>query len=151
VDLQQLLAGASLGEKGRVLAVAGGAGSGKSRFLREAAWRATTGGWQVGSAVCRDGGGIFDPIGRILVQLEASQPSGGDLDTLPGRLVGLARKGNTLLILDDVQRGTDATLLAVLMAAQQAEAARLPLAVLLAFDPEGLSPASLQRLAFAAG
>src|SRR5689334_13991898 len=65
------------------------------------------------------------------------------------RLLALAARRPTLLVVDDIDRGSDATLLALLMAAQRSAEARTSLAVVVAFDGDALPPTSRHRVAFA--
>jgi len=149
-DLEQALRQAKGGDGPRVLAVAGGAGVGKSRVLREIAWRAATSGWRAATAVCAERGGPLDPIPRLLAQLGApSVSTDSSADASIEALLRAAGARPTLLVIDNAHHAADPAFNVAFSAARAASSSRAPLVVLLGLDPDSLSASRRQRAAFA--
>jgi DNA-binding NtrC family response regulator len=122
----------------RRVAILGAAGTGKSRLLRELAFRAKVSAFAVASVVCRDDEGSSEPMDRIAAQLDSDAA---------GLVDRIAEKGRTLLVIDDAERAADEVWQWIWDISDAASSRGAKVLVALGIGEEMLTARARQRLA----
>lgn len=152
-DIEALLDTSGREPRARLVAVSGEPGMGKSRLLREAAFRAASAGWRVATISCRPGdlpAGVFGELSvRLGLSESAARGAVAFAAAVNDRAARPADAGPVVVAVDAAHHAPDALWQAAFVLAGRGDG-RKAVVVLLAFDAAALSPTASKFLSLAA-